>query len=208
MAKSKYMVGRDHQGRTCINVGPIDITDKSRIGYIPMAIGEGFQLEKTSDVSWESRYKPMPKYPIDKACQLFLNYCTALGASTEVLDCLAAVITVTKEDREMATSKFTNPPPSNVKKKAPAKKSPAKKAAAKKAPAKKTPAKRKAKATTTEYKSAAAMFQGLIMEGKLTDDEIFAAVQEQFGLDDKKRSYVSWYRNKLRKDGQNPPEAV
>jgi len=66
---------------------------------------------------------------------------------------------------------------------------------------------RRANLTSTgEYKSAAAMFQGLILEGKLTDDEIFAAVQEQFGLDDKKRSYVGWYRNKLKKDGQNPPE--
>lgn len=212
MAKNNYIVGRDHNGRTCINIGPISATDKSQVGYIPMADGEGFQLETTSDVSWEQRYKPMPKYPIDKACQLFLNYCTILGASDEVLDALAQVIPITNEDREMATSKFSNPPPTELrgKKKAPAKKkaapkakaAPAKKAAPKKAPAKK----RAAKAPAGEYKSAAQMFQELILAGKLTDDEIFAAVQEQFGLDDKKRSYVGWYRNKLKKDGQNPPE--
>jgi hypothetical protein len=213
MAKNNYTVGRDHNGRTCINIGPISATDKSQVGYIPMADGEGFQLETTSDVSWEQRYKVLPNYPIDKACQLFLNYCTILGASDEVLDALAKIINVTKEDREMATSKFDNPPPTELrgKKKTPVKKkatvkakaSPTKKATTKKAPAKK----RATKVPAGEYTSAAKMFQGLIMEGKLTDDEIFAAVQEQFGLDDKKRSYVGWYRNKLKKDGQNPPEA-
>ena len=84
-----------------------------------------------------------------------------------------------------------------------AKIAPTKKAVPKKAAAKK----RAAKAPVGEYTSAAKMFQGLILEGKLTDDETFAAVQDQFGLDDKKRSYVGWYRNKLKKDGQNPPEA-
>jgi len=207
MAKSKYIVGRDQQGRTCLCVGQIDPTDKSKVGYIPMADGEGFKVEVTSDVSWESRYKPLPKYPIDKACQLFLNYCTILGATKEVLDFLSTEVTVTKEDYEMATTKFSNPPPSNAKKASTKRKAPARKAAPKKTPAAKKPVTRRAKPTSTgEYKSAAAMFQGLILEGKLTDDEIFAAVQEQFGLDDKKRSYVGWYRNKLKKDGQNPPE--
>lgn len=54
--------------------------------------------------------------------------------------------------------------------------------------------------------SASAMFQELIMAGKMTDDEIFAAVQEKFGLPDKKRNYVPWYRNYLKKAGMNPPE--
>lgn len=55
--------------------------------------------------------------------------------------------------------------------------------------------------------TAAAMFCELIMGGKKTDDQIFAAVKAKFGLDDKKRSYVAWYRNKLKKDGKKPPEA-
>lgn len=55
--------------------------------------------------------------------------------------------------------------------------------------------------------SAASRFCDLIMEGKKTDDQIFAIVQKEFGLDDGKRSYVGWYRNKLRKDGKNPPDA-
>ena len=55
--------------------------------------------------------------------------------------------------------------------------------------------------------SAAQMFQDLIMAGKLTDDQIFEKVQAEFGLDEKKRGYVKWYRNHLKKQGQNPPEA-
>jgi len=55
--------------------------------------------------------------------------------------------------------------------------------------------------------SAAQMFKDLIMAGKLTDDQIFATVKKKFGLDDKKRSYVAWYRNQLSKDGQKPPAA-
>jgi len=51
------------------------------------------------------------------------------------------------------------------------------------------------------------MFQDLIMAGKLTDDQIFEKVQAEFGLDEKKRGYVKWYRNHLKKQGANPPEA-
>ena len=73
----------------------------------------------------------------------------------------------------------------------------------------------KAPATVTELKpaakaprdSAATMFKSLIMEGKLTDDQIFANVADKFGLDEKKRTYVAWYRNYLTKQGENPPAA-
>lgn len=53
--------------------------------------------------------------------------------------------------------------------------------------------------------SAARMFQELIMQGELTDSEIFLTVQTKFGLDDSKTKYVSWYRNHLKKAGKNPP---
>lgn len=51
------------------------------------------------------------------------------------------------------------------------------------------------------------LFKELIMTGKLTDDQIFAKVQEKFGLDNKKRPYVAWYRADLRKKGESPPDA-
>lgn len=74
------------------------------------------------------------------------------------------------------------------------------------AKAKKSAAKERTK-TGEKRETAAAMFQELIMAGSLTDDKIFAKVKDKFGLDDKKRSYVAWYRNKLIKDGKKPPAA-
>lgn len=55
--------------------------------------------------------------------------------------------------------------------------------------------------------SASKMFRELIMDGKLTDDQIFQKVQAKFGLGDEKRNYVKWYRNHLKKTGKNPPAA-
>jgi len=78
------------------------------------------------------------------------------------------------------------------------------------APAAKGKSKEKAepKEKGARKESASSMFQSLIMEGKLTDDAIFAKVQKAFGLDDKKRAYVSWYRNHLRKGGAKVPDAI
>lgn len=220
MKKSPFKVGRDNQGRNCIHIGPIG----SKIGYISIPEKGSIDVEITTEQSWNNRFKVLAKYSVKQACELFLNYGVILGASDEVVDALSKVITITTEDREKMTAKFRNPPPTEMvkKKTATKKKSPVKKSSP---PSKKTPSKNskstakvkksqssgrstKAKAVSSEnYKSAAAMFQGLIMEGKLTDDEIFALVKEKFGLDDKKKSYVNWYRNKLKKDGKNPPEA-
>lgn len=90
-----------------------------------------------------------------------------------------------------------------------AKKTPAKKAAAVKTPAKKTPTAKKAPAVAGERKpTASQMFQELIMAGNLTDDKIFEKVQAKFGLDEKKRGYVKWYRAHLKKLGtKDVPEA-
>jgi len=82
-----------------------------------------------------------------------------------------------------------------------------KKMAKKKANAKQKKLDKKAGKPAAPRETAAALFQELIMDGKLTDDQIFAKVKAKFNLDDKKRSYVAWYRNKLKKDGKKPPEA-
>lgn len=76
-----------------------------------------------------------------------------------------------------------------------------------KAKAKAKKADKKAGKPSAPRETAAQMFCDLIMAGNLTDDKIFAKVKDKFGLDDKKRSYVAWYRNKLKKDGKKPPEA-
>ncbi len=50
--------------------------------------------------------------------------------------------------------------------------------------------------------SAASRFRDLILQGKLDDDSIFATVKAEYGLEDKKRPYVAWYRNELIRKGQ------
>jgi len=52
-----------------------------------------------------------------------------------------------------------------------------------------------------EYKSAAAMFSALLLEGGHTDKEIYEAVRDVFG-DKSKPSYVQFYRRKLQKEGK------
>lgn len=205
--KNEFLVYRDSNSRTCIKL----IDDGKSVLFIPMEIENGFDIQKCSVEFFNDRYKVMNKYPVDKACALYLGYCKILGASEEVMKYLSQAVKVTKEDIEMAVTKKksrvkskeapdSNEPKAKVKAKA--------KAKAKKSPAekvKKEPKKR-VSSSSGEYKSAAAMFKELIMEGKFTDDEIFQQVQQEFGLDDNKRSYVKWYRNKLTKEGQNPPE--
>lgn len=48
----------------------------------------------------------------------------------------------------------------------------------------------------------------LIMAGKLTDDQIFDVLAKECGMDESKRSHISWYRYDLRRKGQNPPGPV
>ena len=192
-------VYRDHNWRTCLL-----LKDGDEVEFIPLDISEGFQVHTTTRLSFDKRYQPMVDYPLDKAAALYLNYSLAVGASEEVIDHLATIIDVSAADRETAISKRA---PTKVEK-------PKRQRKVKDAP--KSPdstttrkarrAVRKAK-NKSGYSSAAQMFQALIMAGELTDDEIFAQVQEAFGLEDKKRSYVKWYRNNLTKQGKNPPEA-
>lgn len=50
-------------------------------------------------------------------------------------------------------------------------------------------------------RTAASAFKDLILTGQYSDDEIFATVQKEFGLDDSKRSYVAYYRRELKNKG-------
>lgn len=208
---SAVMPCHDHNRRTCIQV------DRSAglVKFIPLDIILGLEVHSTSADSFDQRFTPMEGYPVEKACQLFVNYSQTLGATKEAMDYLGQVINVSKQELEMATTKKQTV----AEKPAAAK---AVKPVAKKAAAKPTEVKAGRRAVDPVVKakpaekpakpgekkmSAAQMFQDLIMAGKLTDDQIFEKVQAEFGLDEKKRGYVKWYRNHLKKQGQNPPEA-
>jgi hypothetical protein len=179
----------DHQRRTCLLVR----ADEMTVEYIPLEIEEGLKVEKMPIGTFRLRFQPMTAYPAEKACKLYLAYSQNIGASEEVLKFLGQIINVSPKEYTMAT-----------------KKKPLSKPPVKKSPTKKKPsAKPKAADKTTKKQgpSAAQMFQDLIMACDFTDDQIFAKVKAKFDLDDKKRGYVSWYRNYLKKQGKKPPEA-
>jgi hypothetical protein len=72
---------------------------------------------------------------------------------------------------------------------------------------------KEAKTKAPRGPSASSRFKELIMANgsakkPLTDEEIFAKVAAEFNLDDSKKGYVAWYRNDLKKKGENPPDPV
>ena len=187
----------DHQRRTCLLLA-IDAEDAT---YIPFAI-EGFDVVRSDATDFTKRYHPLGDYPPERCAQLYASYSRDLGASEQAILELGKFTTISDQEKTMATKKRAANAAS-----VPAEKAAAKKAAAKTAPAKKATVKKVAGDGATNRPSAAQLFQELIMEGKKTDDQIFAEVQKQFGLDEKKRGYVKWYRNYLEKQGKNPPAA-
>lgn len=191
----------DRERRTCIQV---DRTP-TLVKFIPLDVVLGLEVHTTSADSFDQRFTPMEGYPAAKACQLFLSYSQNIGATKEALGYLGQVINISDQEAEMATRKKQETTDKVVAAKPAAKKVSTKPAAIKKVAAK-APAKPAAKSGEKKT-SAAQMFQDLIMAGKLTDEQIFAKVQAEFGLDDSKRGYVKWYRNNLKKKGSNPPDA-
>jgi hypothetical protein len=213
MKKYNPVVCRDFNSRTCIEIS----RDDKMVSYIPMDVETGFTVVQATEAEFDRNFKAINGYPVKRACELYFKWSASLGATKEVLDFFKTQIKISDEEIKMATKKATDKASEGktkaaTKAKAPAKastaKAPAKPAAKAKVPAKAPASKSKApakKADGEKRRSAASAFCELIMEGKLSDDGIFAAVQKEFGLSDDKRSYVKWYRNKLTKDGKNPP---
>lgn len=214
-------VYRDVNNHTCIALTEESAGDGRVIKYIPLS-ADGFDVEKKSSEDFKRIYSKIQDYPVEHAARLYLEYSINLGGTEAALKELGRFTKITDQEITMATTKRAESAAKTAAKKAakaeaaPAKKTVAKKAAAKtpvKSAAKTTaatkPTSRQAGAAAKKEKgvSAAQRFQDLIMAGKLTDDKIFETVQKEFGLDDNKRSYVRWYRNKLTKDGKNPPAA-
>lgn len=182
-------VAWDRQRRTCIVVAD----DGDHVRFIPLSYDLGLLVESLPAKEFGLLYEVQADYPAERAATLYVQYSHSIGASEEALEFLGHIVKLSPKDIEMASKK-------------PAAKAAAKKAAPAKAAAKKAPAKA-AGEKKERGPSAASMFKELIMAGGKTDDQIFAAVQKKFGLDDKKRSYVAWYRNDLTKKGEKPPAA-
>lgn len=200
-AASNMGVYCDHQRRTCLLV-----EGGGLVKFIPLDIN-GFQVHRTADASFSQRYKLMSDYPVQRAAQLYLGYALNLGATAEVLDYLGKIIEISDDDRATILEKDrceqTDQSSTNINKEP---STSSKKQKVEKSSSGRRRAARVKQQSMNGYSSAAKMFQALIMAGELTDDEIFTQVQVAFGLEDKKRSYVQWYRKHLIKQGENPPE--
>jgi hypothetical protein len=199
----------DRQRRTCIEI----LHKNGLVHCIPLDIN-GLELVQMNEQTFNDTYKPMKDYPVEKAAKLYAAYAADIGGSPEVMKALASIIPLSTQEIQMATAKKASAAKAVKEETKPVKKvaaeKPAKTAVKKvvaEKPAKAAKAAPKKAATGEKTHSAANMFKDLIMEGKLTDDQIFAKVQKEFGLDDNKKSYVRWYRNDLTKKGMNPPEA-
>lgn len=189
-------VWRNHQSRTCIVVE----ASTSEVKYIPMSVDEPFDVHTQDEVRFRTmNYIEPIEYPVERAARLFVEYARATGATDAALEELSKFTTITPEEKEMAKQRKNaadDKGPAEKKKPAAKKKAEAKQ---KKAPAEK-------KRTMGQAFTELLMQAGKNGECKFTDDQIFEKVQKEFDLEEKKRSYVAWYRNKLVKDGANPPE--
>lgn len=200
----KFVACHDHNKHTCIQID----RDNGIVRYIPLDISEGLRILRSSSAEFDHKYKLMVNYPVERAAKLYLSYGSNIGITKEASKILSHIANVDKEfimpTKKVAKSAKENRAASRRATNGVSK--PTK--AGRRAVDPIVKPKPKATGTTTSEKrpSAAQMFQDLIMEGKLTDDKIFAKVQEKFGLDDNKSSYVKWYRNHLRKQGKNPPD--
>ena len=189
------------------------------VGHIDLDVSRSLFVKQTSEQKFDAQYKPIPNYPPEKACQLYLTYGKKIGATKEALKYLLLLTTMTESElQEMAKKtkeievgkeEVTSKPPkraAKVKKEITGKPVVMKTTPLKSEP-KEKPVKKAAAAAKDKKPSASQMFKDLIMAGKKTDDEIFAEVKAAFGLDDSKRGYVKWYRNDLIKKGFKVPTA-
>ena len=185
----------DGNRRTCL---ALRITDDA-CTFIPLDI-EGLDVQTWSRKKFEDNYEQLFDYPVLRASRVFIDIAQKHGATKEVMDELRLLTVVTEKEYIMATTK----------KAAAAAKLAGTKTAAAKPKAVKTEKSTAPKEPSAPRETASGMFQELLVEGKLSDDQIFKKVQAKFGLADDKRGYVNWYRNKLVKDGKlkAPPKAA
>lgn len=192
----------DYSRRTCIAIAK----KGKRVSCIQMAEGAPFELSDIDESVFDRRYtKRLDDYPVARASKLYVSFAVVLGGSTEALEELGRITPISNKELEMAAAKKAasaaeKPAPAAKKSAKAVESAPAKKVAAKSAPTK-AAAPVKSEKESAPRETAASMFQELLAMGKHTDAVIFEKVKAKFGLDDKKRSYVGWYRNYMRKQG-------
>ena len=195
----------DFNRKTCIEV----LRAEGTVSYIPFETDDLIAIHEDTARSFDKRFKMLDGYPVERAAKLYLAYAANLGITRDALARLShfaqikegefvmAAATTKKEAPVKKVAAKPEPLVPKAKKEVAAPTPPAK-------PAKAEPAKKDAPAAKAPRVSAAQRFKDLIMEGKLTDKQIFLKVQGEFNLDDAKSGYVAWYRNWLKKNTPGP----
>lgn len=149
------------------------------VKHLPLSIGEGFAFQSMSAPEFFKTYRPLLNYPLHRALGIYANYMKYCLVTPAVMDYIRGLL-----------------PGLNVEESKPVE--PTK-------PKRIDPPKKSVKARDT----ISSRFKELIMQGELTDEEMFERVSKECGgLPEDKRNYPSVYRSWLKNHGYNPPKQI
>ena len=215
----------DRQRRTCIVVE----ADDSDVSLVKLDTSAGLRISYMPVDLFEDTYSEVAGYPIHKAIEQYSEFARYCGATQDVMNAFNGILD--SEEKNGVDVKLTRLKLQQVKLldgKAAKTQSDAsaddtppwddepsvgnpkqtKKGKTAMARQPKTAVKVPGSSATTNTgpikqprRTAASAFKDLILTGQYSDDEIFATVQKEFGLDDSKRSYVAYYRRELKNKG-------
>lgn len=215
----------DRQRRTCIVVE----ADDSDVSLVKLDTSAGLRISYMPVDLFGDTYSEVAGYPIHKAIEQYSEFARYCGATQDVMNAFSGILD--SEEKNGVDVKLTRLKLQQVKlldgKAAktqsdvsaddtppwddePSVDNPKQTKKGKTAMARqpKTSVKVPSSSATTNTgsikqprRTAASAFKDLILTGQYSDDEIFATVQKEFGLDDSKRSYVAYYRRELKNKG-------
>lgn len=213
---------QDRQRRTCIVVD----ADDQDYYLVKLDTSSGLRVLTMPVDQFEDNFSEIKGYPIHKSIEQYAEFARYCGASQEVIDKFNSILNDEEKkgvdvsltrlklqqvkllDGKVAQTKSTesdDTPPWDTGEEDV---QPTKKGKTKMARQPKASLKVPSNSATTNTgsikqprRTAASVFKDLILTGQYSDDEIFATVQKEFGLDDSKRSYVAYYRRELKNKG-------
>lgn len=213
---------QDRQRRTCIVVD----ADDQDYYLVKLDTSSGLRVLTMPVDQFEDNFSEIKGYPIRKSIEQYAEFARYCGASQEVVDKFNSILNDEEKkgvdvsltrlklqqvrllDGKVAQMKSTesdDTPPWDTGEEDV---QPTKKGKTKMARQPKASLKVPSNSATTNTgsikqprRTAASVFKDLILTGQYSDDEIFAIVQKEFGLDDSKRSYVAYYRRELKNKG-------
>ena len=215
----------DRQRRTCIVVE----ADDSDVSLVKLDTSAGLRISYVPVDLFEDTYSEVAGYPIHKAIEQYSEFARYCGATQDVMNAFNGILD--SEEKNGVDVKLTrlklqqvklldgkaadasdasadDTPPWNDDEPSADNPKQTKKGKTAMARQPKTAVKVPSSSATTNTgsikqprRTAASAFKDLILTGQYSDDEIFATVQKEFGLDDSKRSYVAYYRRELKNKG-------